>query len=348
MAIIPASQARAQFTQALVSVYKERPKTTSFLRSFFPSVYKPTRYVSIEVQRGFEKVAVDVLRGTEGNRNEFGISTQKVFDPPFFKEYFDMTQLDMYDVLVGQENISADQYGELLAQSSEKLGMLQDKIERAYEVMCSQALTTGIITTNSGDNIDFKRKAASLDDLSATPWTGANNPYTDIEAGCNFIRQKGKAQGGTFNMILGADALQALLTNSFFLQRQNLFNMALDTVRAPQRDSVGATLHGQLTAGSYKVNLWAYPEYYDNTSGVSTPYINSKKVIIVPEAPKFTFAFAAVPRLITTGGSQNVPGAYHVNEFMDERKATHDIEISSAGIPIPVAIDTIYTAQVVA
>jgi hypothetical protein len=123
--------------------------------------------------------------------------------------------------------------------------------------------------------------------------------------------------------------------------------MALDAVRPPQRDSVGATLHGQLSAGSYKFNLWAYPEFYDNANGDSTPYLNSKKVIVLPEAPKFNMSFAAVPKLITQAGPQTV-GAYTVKEFVDERKTTHDIEISSAGVPIPVAVDQIYTMQVTA
>ena len=347
MAVIPASQARALFTQALVAVYKEKPQVKRFLRSFFPEVYKSTRYVSIEVQRGYEKIAVDVLRGTEGNRNEFAISTQKVFDPPFFKEYFDMTELDLYDVLMGQTDISTVQYSEMLAQVTEKLSLLQDKIERAYELMCAQALVTGVITTNSGDNIDFKRKALSLVDYSASPWTAANSPYEDLETGCNFIRQEGKAQGGVFNAILGSSALNALLTNSVFTTRQNLFSMALDAVRPPQRDAVGAALHGQLSVGSYKVNLWSYPEYYDNSSVVMTPYIDAKKVVLLPENPRFTMAFAAVPKLITAPGAQTT-GAFTVKEFMDERKATHDIEISSAGVPIPVAIDQIWTAQVVA
>lgn len=344
---IPANQVRASFTQALVAVYKEMPDVKRFLRSFFPEVYKSTKYVSIEVQRGYEKVAVDVLRGTEGNRNEAGRSTQKIFEPPYFKEYFDMTQLDIYDVLMGQQVISEVQYGEMLAEVAKELKLLQQKIERSHELMCSQALETGIITTASGENIDFKRKALSLVDLSSTPWTGANDPYAQLEVGCNFLRQVGKSQGGTINALLGSSALSALLTNADFLERQNLFNMALDSVRPPQRDSVGASLHGQLTVGSYKVNLWSYPEFYDNSSVVSTPYLNAKKVILLPEAPRFTFSFAAVPKLITSTGQQ-VTGAFTVKEVLDEERESHKISIASAGVPIPVAIDQIWTAQVVA
>jgi hypothetical protein len=202
---------------------------------------------------------------------------------------------------------------------------------------------------NSGENIDFKRKAGSLVDNTGDYFATNSDPFAVFEAGCNFLRQVGKSQGGTINAILGSTALANLLANTKFTARQNLFNMALDAVRPPQRDSVGATLHGQITAGSYKVNLWAYPEFYDTANGTSTPYMDPKKVILLPEAPKFTFAYAAVPKLIddqSIRGAEST-GAYTVKEFMDSRKATHDLEISSAGLPIPVAIDQIYTFKAV-
>ena len=126
MGVIPASQARALFTQSLVDVYKEMPKVTSFLRSFFPTKETGSRYLSIEVQRGFEKIAVDVLRGTEGNRNNFGKSTEKIFDPAYYREFFDMTQLDLYDRLfTSSGDISENDFGALIAQAAEKLLMLQ-------------------------------------------------------------------------------------------------------------------------------------------------------------------------------------------------------------------------------
>jgi hypothetical protein len=66
---ISVTDARGLFTKMLIDVYQERIKPTAFLRSFFPSETSPTKEVAIEVERGFEKIAVDVFRGTEGNRN---------------------------------------------------------------------------------------------------------------------------------------------------------------------------------------------------------------------------------------------------------------------------------------
>jgi hypothetical protein len=344
--MIPASQARAMLTQFVTDVYKERARSTGFIRSFFPGKQASTRYVSIEVQRGTEKVAVDVVRGSEGNRNKFGRSTQKVFDPPYFREFMELTDLELYDRMIGSDSISESILADFASEIADKLGMLNDKIERKYELMCAQALIDGIITLNNGDNIDFQRKAGSL--VSAPVWTtGTNSPYTTLAAGAEFIRKNGKAQGGTYNVILGEDAMTAFLTNQVVLDRADVRNISLESIREPQRNATGATYHGRTSAGSYTFDLWTYPEFYDNESGVSTPYIDDKKIVILPQAPRFHLAYAAVPRLITSAGDLTAQ-AYVFGEYTDERNTSHIMDIKSAGVPIPVAIDQIYTAQVIA
>ena len=351
---IPISDFRALFTKTLIDVYKQRIAPVAFLRSFFPTVTSPTKEISIEVQRGFEKIAVDVIRGTEGNRNTFSRSTEKIFVPPYFREYFDATQLDLYDRVLGsQGNAQAPLFAALATTVADRIGDLQDKIERSYELQASQVLLTGIVTLVSGINIDFKRKAASLVDLNvggAGGYFAANSDvYKQFENGCNFLRQVGKSADGTFNAICGSTALSDLFKNTTFLTRQNLFNMALDQIVGPQRGALGMTYHGTLTCGSYKVNLWAYPQFYDDpTSGVQTAYIDPKKAVLIPMQPRFKMAFSAVPQLIGQPGQLPVQGAYVVGEFIDQRKAVHDFDIQSAGIAIPVAVDQIYTMKAVA
>jgi hypothetical protein len=159
--MIAITQLRAEFTEALVATYSSRLRPTNFLRSFFPSVTAPTRYVSIEVQRLGEKIAADVLRGTEGNRNTFSRNTAKTFEPPFWREYFDATELDLYDRVLGNQmsgNPNPAMFAELVKTVADKLGVLNDKIERSKELQCSQVLVDGIVTMSNGDNIDFKRK----------------------------------------------------------------------------------------------------------------------------------------------------------------------------------------------
>lgn len=345
---ISVTDARGLFTKMLIDVYRERTTPTSFLRSFFMARESATKELSIEVQRGTEKIAVDVERGTEGNRNSFSRSTEKIFVPPYYREYFDATELNLYDRLFGStSDIDSSIFADFLESVADGLRMLQDKIERSYELQCSQVLETGIVSLEAGINIDFKRKSLSLRDFSGTPWTGAVDPYVDIETGCNFLRQTGKSGGPIVNAILGSEVMAAFINNAKVLARGPLTNINLDAIRPPQRNSVGAALFGRITAGSYGVNLWTYPEFYDNASGVSTPYINPKKIILLPENPRFVLGFAAVPQLLTTGGTAK-KGAYLVGNYIDERMDKHVFDIKSAGVAIPVAVDQIWTAQVVA
>lgn len=356
MAEISATDSRALFTKGLIAVYQERIYPTDFLRSFFPGVTEPTKEISIEVERMGEKIASDVVRGTEGNRNQFTRSTEKIFLPPLYREYFDATELDLYDRVLGsQGNAQVPLFTALLNKVADKIGLLRDKIERSIELQCAQVLQSGVVILKSGTNIDYKRKAASIVDLTATPFSNnSTNPFDKIEAGCLFLRQVGRSPAGEFILICASNTLRAIIANTIFTTRQNLFHMALDKVDAPMRNGLrrGATYHGTLTCGSFKVQLWAYPQFYDkptldssfNVTGyVSTPYIDDGKCVLIPESPEFKTAFAAVPQLVGEPGQLPVQGEFVIGEFLDTRRAKHDFDIQSAPLAIPVAVDQIYT-----
>lgn len=358
MANISVTDARPLFTKDLVAVFRQMIEPTAFLRSFFKETYSTTKLISIEAQRGFEYIAYDVVRGTEGTRNKFPRSTEKVFEPPLYEEYFDMTELDLYDRLFGSTQITGSDWANFVYSAAMKLKELQNKIDRAYELQCAQVLQTGVVTLKNGDNIDFKRKALSLVDPGAgNYWANCGgtssaptgiDPYVQLESGCNFLRQTGKVTDGVFNLVCGSQALTDLFKNTYFLQRQNLFNMALDAVHPPQRDSQGATLHGILTVGNYKVILWGYPQFYTDSSNVQHSYIDNNTAIMTALNPEFVMSFAAVPQLLTdVNGGRVAPfqGKFLVNEYLDQRRAKHDIDIKSAGVAIPVAVDKIWTLK---
>lgn len=348
MSEISTVDAKGLFRTAVIDVYKERLAPMSFLRSFFPSVESVSKNVSIETVRGFEYIAKDVARGTDGNRNSFGKSTQKIFAPPYFREWFDMTELDLYDKLVGSAMINDEVFAQLISEGADKTAILQDMIERAYELQCSQVLTDGIVTLNNGDNINFNRKADSLVDLGAgNYWTGSSvDPNTVFEAGANFIRQKGKARGAIINCLVGSEALSQFFNNDVVKDRGKIVQYALDLITPAQRDSVGATFHGEVSAGSYRIRLWSYPESYTADDNTETPYLDPKKIIMVPEKPRFKLGFAAVPQLLVEG-SLPTKGAYRVEEYIDQRKKSHIIDVQSAGLAIPSAVDQIFTAKVI-
>lgn len=350
MSAIPIQDARGLFTKKLIAVYREMPNVTGFLRSFFEPIEGLTKEVSIEVQRGTEKVAVDVYRHSDGNRNTFDKATEKVIVPPMYDEYFTANEHRLYDMVVAalSENNTA-MFAQMTLEQAENLKALQYKIERAIELQASQVLTTGIVELASGDNINFGRKAGSLVAHSAaTDWaTGTVDPYKTLENACQWIRQNGKAQGGIFNAILGSQALSDFLNNTIVKDRADIRNFRLDDVRAPQKNAVGATLHGEVSAGSYTVRLWGYPEFYDDATGTSTPYIDPKKVIVLPDNTIGKESYSAVPQLIENAGVAQ-KGRYLVKDVIDQKKTAHEVHIMSAPLIVPVKIDQIYTVQVVA
>lgn len=346
---ISIQEARNLLTKGLVAVYKERPKTTGFLRSFFPAKESMTEKVSIEVRRGTEKIAVDVKKYDDGNLNIISKSTERLIVPPMYHEYIVANDHDLYQVTVGAMQTGQGEtfFKQLVEGLAEDMGITVDKMERAMEKQCADVLETGVIQLANNTNIDFNRKSASMLAYAAGRdfSIGTVDPKAVFLTGLQFLREKGKSQGSVYNAILGNDVLVALLNNPLFQKQGDIKDWSLDSIREPQRNAVGGTLHGQISVGAYKVNLWSYPEVYD-VAGVSTPYVNDKKMILLPENPNFVLAFAAVPQLIQNGGTIPQKGAYLFSDYYDMRNTIHEMHAKTRPVAIPVAVDQIWTAKI--
>jgi hypothetical protein len=356
---IPTQQARELFTKAYMASYKERVPVAAFLMSFFSIMTFATKSVSIEVQRGTERIAVDVIRGTEGNRNSFSKSSEKEFIPPFYNEYFDATSLDRYDRVFGStfSDVPAT-IGYLASDVTDKTLMLRDKIERAKELQCAQVFDTGVVTLLNGDNIDFKRKATSLVDLTGAGgyWTTTT---TDVEAqlvaAAEFIRRTGKNGTPEFNLVMSGSSWLLLKKTDYFKNTAAYNQVKLMDIRMPQTTSFGAGYHGQINAGAYTFNIWTYDEVYEASgSGTVTRYWNDKKAFVTPvNGTKFNLAHAGVPAILAdTRNAEysqyiaNIATDYYLNNYIDPKRKAHIFEIYSAPLAVPVTVDMIYTMQV--
>lgn len=344
---IKTKDALPELTNRVIAVANETVRPKGFIRSLFKDTTSTTRYVSSEVRRGTEKIAADIIRGSEGNKNSISRSSQKTFDPNYYNEYFDMAELDIYDRALGADTISVSMFSQLRDAAAEKVIDVRSKIERAYELQGAQVLQTGVIQSDVGTSIDYKRKAASMVDLGSSNYWDSNgvDPKDSILTGCEFLRSVGKARGGVFNMILGSKALAKLLSNETFQAESDIRSFSLNEVREPQRNSVGAVSHGYITVGSWIVRLWTYPEFYTDSNGDQVPYIEDENAIILPEAPEFVMGYAAVPQLIGEV-TRMQERKYLIQRFVDERKSTDEMHIKSAALAVPVMVDQIYTMQV--
>ena len=357
---ISASDARALYTKELIAVYQERIRATNFLTNFFKFDYSGALEISIEVERMGELVAVDVVRGTEGNFNDFNKSTEKIFIPPYFAELFDATQLSIYDKMIGAlNNNNTALFASLLNRVSDRLGSLEDKIKRKIELMAAAVLENGQVVTEKHQTFDFKRRTGTLaSGTSSIVDAGGGNYFADnadpfalLEQGCNFIRTYGKSVDAEFNAIIGDTSWNNLLKNTKFKERQNLFNMKLDNVSPMVRNGAGSAYHGSVECGSYRVHFWTYPQFYDTTSGTGgsttltrgNRYWPANKTVLLPMNPNFKLAHAQVPVLAEPGMVPANTGAWVVDQKLDEWEVSHKYRVRTAVLPVPVAVDQIWT-----
>lgn len=346
LATISIVNAESLVTDALVATFDDETVVKRFLRSFFRTNTTMSKLVTVATKRNRELVAVDIVRGSNGNLNAFDKESIQKIAPPLYDEGWNMTELEIYDKLIqfpGDTNVQK----QFVLEQAAKGRKTRAKIERAIEKQCSEVLETGVVVLKNGDNIDFKRKAASLvayaagNDFSI----GTVNPADVLQAGCDFVRQTGKSQGGVFNVIMGSAAFNAMKANPLWQAEAN-FRRAEFVSFKPMANVEGGILQGEMAAGSYICRIWTYPEIYTTDALVDTPYVAPKKVIIIPEVTQFDLNFAAVPQLMNENGQPPQQGEYLFETHKDWRKKTHEAYWMSAPIAVPTAVDQIYTVQV--
>jgi len=349
----PDVQFRKLFTQSLTAVVREEIRPTQFLKSFFPTPsgnsVRPSKYLSYIVQRGFEKVAKDVSReGAEPQFNQLGDSTQKVIKPPYYYEAFNVNELDLYEEVIArptQANFRA-----LVQESSRLMRLQREKIERAYELKCAQFLEDGVVQLDASTDIDYERNDEYHVDLAGYYWDnspGSAKPWEHVENRCKFVRQEGKATVGTMDMVIGEKSWHYLKETESFKEHANFRRASLVDISTPQANAEGAQFHGFITAGSYEVRVWTYPQFYTNSNGNMTEYVDPKKFIILPSNPNWNFEFALVPQVLSGGVPPQTNQEFLIQDFVDPRRKSHEMTTESAGICLPYSVDQVYTAKAV-
>jgi hypothetical protein len=345
---LPIQQARGIFTKGWLAKYRDMAIAPTFLTSLFNVRTYPTKTVGIEVQRSGEPIAVDVVRGSNGNRNTFSKSTEKEWMPPFFDEYFDLTALSAYDRMFGEgvEVVGAANAARFAQTTAEKLMMTTDKIKRAVEKMCADVLNTGVITLKDNSIIDFKRKSASMFDLGAAGYWG--NTDADVEAqliaGVEFMNNEGLNSASEHELIMSGAAWVALKRTNFFKNDANFNNVQLNDIKRPMTDSRGKSYHGQITAGAYTFNVWTYDKTYKDSTGSAIRYWPEDKVVILPSSGAiFELAYAGIATLDDNGMPVAREGQFVAYDYIDKKKATYTVGVRSAPLPIPVTVDLMYT-----
>lgn len=357
--MIPVNQHSTTITKKVVGTFKEDIPVKAGYSGFFPRETTPTLMVDVLVQRDNDYIAVDVARQGEGNYNKFSRATEKIYKPPMYEEIYDFKRDEVFmnSVVFGiTGNSNANQ--RMAQKALDYLRSMRKKIERAILKQQAEALQTGIITLQNGDNIDFRRKAGSLVDLGVgNYWNQAStDPIADLANGATFLRDEGNSNSRTVNVVMRSDALNAFLNNAKVIADADVRRIDRVNIGEPQfEEATGFAFHGQVAIGDYTANLWTYNEKYTDDNDLTQYYQDFNKVVMLPGDFMGKTVFAGLQylrRANIAGEATEIPAVaetdYLLRPYFDRRTVSSGIILNSAPLVIPFTIDKVYTLQVLA
>jgi len=293
-----------KYRKGWLQMYSEERSPNLFLTRHFSlkvgGIYHGKK-VAIDIQRFDEDVAVVVTECTGPNLNDFDRYTTKEFIPPAYGEAFPLDVCELLDRMAGVDPFTAAYQGyaqDLVSKMALGFLLIDDKIKRAVELQASQILQTGQLSLINKKGavaytLDFKPKATHFPTVSVS-WSGATSTkLADLESLANVIRADGKIDSD--QLIFGATALRHFIQDDEVKEALDNRRYEIGEVRPEFRDS-GATFYGFIWVGTYKFEMWAYPETYKHPStGTVTKYVGTDNVIMKSSKTRLDITSAKVP-----------------------------------------------------
>lgn len=349
------------FKRMIAEAWSDIQAVPNFLRSLTTEKITSSKAVSVEVQRRFRKVAVEVPRGGSPNIHRGDKSTEKMWVPPYYSDAVILNDLDEYTRVFGDGVgvVSRSDIRELARKTLEGVLEIRREQERAIEKQISDALMTGVVSTLEG-TIDYKRKSESIVTNTGTDlWSDSGSkPLKQLLADATFIATQGNSGSARFNVIMGTKAMETFLSHPDVLEKGDLRYIKLVDLGMPQIQPNGAVLHGAVSAGSYRFFLWTYPQFYDlgtKTGDLkdTSPYIDENSYVMLAEDMELRFWKAGLPTVFKKEeqilGSRPVfSDGWSIHEAVSQEKQTHKAIVRVAPLIVPYSIDRYVTRKVLA
>ena len=358
MAIFDLSYAMQEFSTRVQNMVDIVPKVDIGFKNFFGERIEKTKGFDFWVTRQGRPVAVDINPLERGIITGLEKSTHKFFIPPTFDYSVIYSAFEEFETIYGATDNKVD--GEIFAKLVEKTAKEMQaniaRIERREELQRAQALLTGIVTLKNGDNIDFKRKAASLVAYNNSfGWDiSTNSPSKILIQLIEFLITEGMVDPTMgINVLVGTEAQAAFKENATRAKEGDIKDqtyMQLSTGETIR----GLTPQGSYSAGNYKVNLWGYTGYYDDPdTSVTTSYMDSKKIIVLPNQAPFEMVYCGTKGWSDGDGyganayPRIIKGKRNFYKIKDIRGCSIEEGVRSAVVASLREVDRVATAQVV-
>lgn len=350
-------------TIVMLDAYLEKSDgAPGFFTQFFQTPKKnfhDKRKVKLDIQRSGRSVApVLTALGVGSNRTERTDFTSKEFEPTVYSEEFALNSVDFLSRRAGYNPY--EDVGFLRAvweEISSEMLVREERIRRGIEIQASQCLSTGILTLPgvggvTGFELDYKPKSTHFVGAQ-TDWD-ENNVTTrikDLSALCDVIRDDGK--GTPYYCLAGTSAAESLKKDAEYLTQVSATGTGLGKLLAPNNTNrPGGTYNGKFVAGNHELEFWAVTETYDRLSdGVTVPYLDPWKIVIVSRDSRLDLTFGAIPlfgqidpRLAALPfGRVSSPEKMIdlvTNAYITQDRYNIVASVSSRPLCIPTAIDT--------
>ena len=346
-------------TLRMIRAYIQMATPTLFLTGFFQAPaqnFYNSEEIEIDIIRSEEDVAIVIQDISAGYRmNSEDIYTNKRLKAPVFKEAGVLNAFDLIKREAGQDPFEDPNFqANAIVRAFKIFRKTDDKIRRAIELQCSQVLQTGTATMidSSGASlftIDYSPKATHFP-TSGTAWDQAgDDKLGDLNSLAEVIR--GDGLGNPNKLLFGGTAL-----NSFF--QDTAVQAQLDNRRisrgeiASQMRGQGGIFHGTIWIGNYEFEIWSYTGRYKHPqTGVSTPYIDPAKVIMLSDNSRLDATYGAIPRIVPPDSrvlpflpariSDSAIGIdLFTNAWVDKQGENLFVGSGARPLMIPTAIDT--------
>lgn len=355
MAQISVVDALGMFTKYMMKLLILKPEVDKFFKQFFQEEVSAAEGTNFEVIRSGRQIVNDIGINDEPIITHMRKSTEKLFIPPNIDLAVSVSALDAYNRIAGQTGYVNDEAVFTLASDTAKEVQINlDRIERREELMCAQALESGIVSLDKGTDVDYKRRAGSLIAYSAgIDWNIQTvDPGKVLIQMAEFMVTYGLVgPGDIINIVMGDDALTAFQNNTKIKERAEVRRMNFMNLSTGAQIGKGATPQGMASFGNYTFNIWGYSGRYEDKDGNTVKYMNPKKVIALPNSPDFKMFYGGTKAWIGDGESKVVgivKGKRNFYKVRDELKVSELHGVRTRPLPILREVDRVATATVIA
>jgi hypothetical protein len=347
-------------TKVMLDAYREEREPIGFLAGQFrvpKNGIHSSEKVEIDIKRNGRKIAIAVQDLSTGARmNAQELFTNKELSPAVLKEKTVINAFDLIKRSAGEIPFDSPEFrGKALMKAMQAGSDMNDKIQRTIELQAAQILQSGTITLNDENGnsvyqISFAPKTSHFPQVSVD-WTSASSTkISDILTLCNQIKADGKYTPDLLQM--GDEAYELFIQDEAVLKRLDNTRIEGNGVVPLERMGNGGIYRGIIEIGSYKLDIWTYPELYeDPETGSDTKYLNDRYVVVRASAGRLDATFGLIPKIggrdprLPAGLYQRVSSKQDMIDIQIWANILGngdglEVEVGTRPLLIPTAIDT--------